>query len=130
MKKILLLLFLSSFFLTSCMENYSNGERIGFVTKFSQKGVIWKSWEGHLNLSQTGMNTAGEGFDFSLDNDINDANLVAAIDSAAENGWKVKLIYHETLGKNWFSNRGDTDRFVTICEVLDRNPLDGILNKN
>ena len=26
-------------------ENYSQGERIGFITKFSFKGRFWKSWE-------------------------------------------------------------------------------------
>lgn len=32
-----------------CGEGYSDGERTGIVTKFSRKGLVWKSWEGELN---------------------------------------------------------------------------------
>lgn len=60
-------------------------------------------------------------FDFSIDNDNEPDGLVKTIDSAAQYGWKVKLIYHETCGKNWFSNRGETDHFVQKCEVLEKN---------
>ncbi len=116
-----LLLILS---LNSCTtENYSNGDRIGMVTKFSKCGYFWKSWEGHLNLTQTGMNTSGEPFEFSIDNDREDQNVINIIDSAARNGWKVKLTYHETLMKNWFSNRGETNHFITKVEVLEKNPV-------
>lgn len=44
--------------LTSCIEHLSDGERVGTVTKFSKAGVIWDSWDGHLNITQTGMNSA------------------------------------------------------------------------
>ncbi len=55
--------------LSSCSsENYSNGERIGVITQFSRTGIFWKSWEGHLNATQTGMNSSVP-FDFSIDND-------------------------------------------------------------
>jgi hypothetical protein len=108
----------------SCSENYSNGERVGLVTQFSHKGLVWKSWEGNLNLTQTGMNSSGsEPFKFSLDNDKEDSTVRKKIDSAANLGWKVKLVYHETFGKNWFSNRGSTDHFITDCIVLDKNPV-------
>ena len=103
-------------------ETYSEGERIGFLTKFSRKGRIWKSWEGELNLTQTGMNTSSL-FDFSIDNDKDDAKVIALIDSAVTNGWKVKLKYHETFAKNWFNNRGETSHFVEAIDVLDRTPM-------
>lgn len=116
--------------LSSCTENYSNGERIGMITKFSQKGLLWDSWEGTLNTTQTGMNSA-QPFEFSVDNDVNDPKVIATLDSAATNGWKVKIKYHQTFGKNWFGNRGDTDYFVKEVEVLDKDPLGNILgNKN
>jgi hypothetical protein len=108
--------------MTSCSENYSNGERVGMITKFTEKGLIWKSHEGHLNATQTGMNSA-EGFDFSVDNDKNDPVVIATLDSAANLGWKVKLDYHEVSGFNWFGNRGETDYFVNKVDVLDRNPM-------
>jgi|ERR1035437_299191 hypothetical protein len=108
----------------ACSENYSNGERIGMVTQFSKKGVIWKTREGQLNITQTGMNSSSTTpFDFSIDNDNEDLKVVALIDSAVNLGWKVKLIYHETIGKNWFSNRGNTDHFITGVEIIDRTPM-------
>jgi len=106
--------------LTSCSENYSNGERIGVITQFSNSGVMFKSHEGHLNVTQTGMNSSVP-FDFSINNDHEDEALIKTIDSAAQYGWKVKLVYHETFGKNLLSNRGDTDHFITKCEVLEKN---------
>ena len=103
-------------------ENYSEGERIGFITKFSKKGRFWKSWEGELNLTQTGMNTSSV-FQFSLDNDMQQNDVVSLIDSAANNGWKVKLNYHETSFKNLFDNRGETNYFITNMTILDKHPL-------
>jgi hypothetical protein len=125
MKKILGVILLA-LVLGSCTENYSNGERIGMLTKFSQKGLVWSSWEGTLNTTQTGMNSAAP-FEFSVDNDVNDPKVIATLDSAATQGWKVKIKYHETFGKNWFSNRGETNYFVKEVEVLDKNPLGNLL---
>lgn len=123
MKKLLFLsLILAG---TACVsENYSNGERIGLVTQFSQSGIIWKSWEGHLNLTQTGMNSSSSTpFDFSIDNDHEDSTVIKSIKYAADSGWKVKLTYHETFNKNWWNNRGETDHFITKVEVLDKSPV-------
>jgi len=119
-KQFLLAIASASLMLTSCSENYSNGERIGVITQFSETGLIWKSWEGHLNVTQTGMNSSVP-FDFSIDNDNPNQEVINTLDSAAQHGWKVKLIYHETAGKNLFTNRGETDHFVTKVEVLEKN---------
>lgn len=121
MKKVASILMLVAIVaLCSCSENYSNGERIGVITQFSKTGVIWKSHEGHLNVTQTGMNSSVP-FDFSIDNDNEPEGVVDVLDSAAQHGWKVKLIYHETMGKNWWGNRGHTSHFVTHVEVLEKN---------
>ena len=120
--KLVVASILAAVLMTSCSENYSNGERIGLVTQFSQTGIIWKSWEGHLNMTQSGMNSSLP-FDFSIDNDKEDPNVISKIDSAANFGWKVKIVYHETAGYNWFANRGETNHFVNSVEVLDRNPI-------
>ena len=120
MKKTMIALVSALVILTSCSENYSNGERIGVITQFSETGLIFKSWEGHLNVTQTGMNSSVP-FDFSIDNDKPDHRIITTLDSAAQHGWKVKLVYHETLGFNWFKNRGLTDHFINKVEVLERN---------
>lgn len=120
--------------LISCKEHFSDGERVGTVTKFSKAGVIWDSWDGHLNITQTGMNSAGEPFAFSLDNDRDDQDsIVKLLTEAQLKGWKVKLLYHQVWGfKNIFSNRGESDYFVDGVEILDKNfskPLE-IINNN
>jgi hypothetical protein len=120
MKKYILILL--ALLLVSCSENYSNGERIGLVTQFSETGMVWKSWEGHLNMTQTGMNSSTP-FDFSLDNDKNNEAVSALVDSAAKFGWKVKLVYHEVKGWNMLQNRGETNHFINSVEVLDRTPI-------
>lgn len=114
--------------LTACKENYSNGEKVGNLVEFTQKGVIWDSWEGRLNLTQTGMNTSGEPFSFSFDRDRHDQDsLIALMKQAQVEGWKLKIKYHEVWGlKNVLQNRGETDYFVDDVRVLDRdfaNPL-------
>ena len=119
-KKVSISIWLSLLLLSGCSENYSNGERIGVITQFSETGLVWKSWEGHLNVTQTGMNSSVP-FDFSIDNDHPDQQIITMLDSAAQYGWKVKLVYHETAGKNIFKNRGETDHFITKVEVLERN---------
>ncbi len=101
-------------------ENYSNGKIEGTVTNFKEQGSWFKTWEGHLNVTQTGMNSA-QGMDFSIDRDNKPAGLVERIDSASRLGWKVELVYHEVRGYNWFENRGHTNVFVTECVVQDRN---------
>lgn len=119
MKKYFLLIF-GAALLSSCSENYSNGERIGVITQFSETGLIWKSWEGHLNVTQTGMNSSVP-FDFSIDNDNPNQYVIKTLEEAAQYGWKVKLIYHETFGWNWLNNRGETSHFITKVEVLEKN---------
>lgn len=126
MKKLLFsLMACAAIGLTSCVENKSNGERIGLITQFSTTGYFWKTWEGHLNLTQTGMNSSSAvPFDFSVDGDKMDQSIVDVIGSAAEHGWKVKLVYHEVGGlSNFFFTRGETDHFITSVEVLDKTPI-------
>jgi len=126
MKKTILFLLIGvmTLLMSSCKENYSKGERIGFLPKFSQKGVWWPSWEGELNLTQTGMNTSST-FQFSIDNDNENPELIETLKKAADSNWKIKVSYHEVWGlKNIFSNRGHTDDFVTKVEILDKTPMD------
>ena len=119
--------------LTSCKEHFSDGERVGTVTRFSNAGVFWDSWDGDLNLTQTGMNSAGEPFAFSFDNDRSDQDsLINLVNDAQRNGWKIKIIYHQVWGmKNVFDNRGESDYFVDDVVVLDKSfskPLGNILS--
>ena len=123
---------------SSCKEDYSVGEKVGNLIEFTQKGVIWDSWEGRMNMTQTGMNTSGEPFSFSFDNDRNDdahqQQLIELMKQAQVEGWKIKVRYHEVWGaKNVLCNRGETDYFIDSVEVLDRDfakPLKNLGNQN
>lgn len=76
-----------------------------------------------MNMTQTGMNTSGEPFSFSFDNDRNDQDsLIKLLYQAQAEGWKVKIKYHEVWGMtNVWGNRGDTDYFVDDVTVLDKD---------
>lgn len=121
--KTFIFLFLSLFLFAGCKEHYSDGERVGTITKFSKAGVIWDSWDGLLNVTQTGMNSSGDPFVFSFDNDRDDQQaLIDTILRAQVEGWKVKIKYHQVWGlKNLFKNRGESNYFVDDIEILDRN---------
>ena len=100
MKKIWVVPLLAVMLFSSCKERYSEGEKVGNLIEFTRKGVIWDSWEGRLNMTQTGMNTSGEPFSFSFD----------------------KIKYHEVWGfLNIFANRGETDYFVDDVYVIDKD---------
>lgn len=116
--------------LSSCKEHFSDGERVGTVTKFSQAGVFWDSWDGELNLTQTGMNSAGEPFAFSFDNDREDQDsLINLVNEAQRNGWKIKIVYHQVWGmKNLCNNRGESDYFVDDVIVLDKKFAKPLMN--
>lgn len=130
MKKIIGIVccLISAICISSCKENYSNGEKVGNLIEFTSKGVFWDSWEGRMNMTQTGMNTSGEPFSFSFDNDRHDQDsLINLMKQAQVEGWKLKIRYHEVWGlRNCFYNRGETDYFVDDVTVLDKdfaNPL-------
>jgi len=73
-----------------CNDSYSVGKRQGQVVKFSQKGVIWKSWEGALQLG--GQTTVAAGvWDFSA----TDEAVIKKLQMAYEAGRPVSLLYHQ-----------------------------------
>lgn len=104
--------------LFSCTNNYSEGERVGIITKFSNKGLMFKSWEGDLkvapNISNGGMVGQYEDFYFSVDNDniIKCETSADSINQFMKQGVAVILIYQQSRGMNWWGNRGDTQYFI------------------
>ena len=121
--KTILVLLLSVVLFTSCSENYGHAERTGTITKFGRSGLIFDSWEGELHVTQTGMNSTMNDFEFSIDNNVESQrqNVINTLDSAAKLAWKVRLMYHEVKMKNITSSRGDTNFFVDSVQVVDRN---------
>lgn len=104
--------------IASCTNNYSEGERVGIITKFSHKGLMFKSWEGDLkiapNIGNSGMVGQYEDFFFSIDNDntIICSTSTDSINEYMKEGIPVVITYQEVAGRNWWSNRGATDYFI------------------
>ena len=56
---ILFIVFLSVLSFASIPYTYSDGVKTGSITKFTKRGLIFKTWEGQLNLG--GMTSDGDG---------------------------------------------------------------------
>ena len=106
---------------------YSEGDRVGVVTKFSNKGMMIKSWEGELNMggfknvSSTDadgntINSVGANvFEFS----VRDEGVVSQIKEAMESGKRVELHYLERL---WTPYDQSTAYEITAVKMLDNKP--------
>jgi hypothetical protein len=75
-----------------CDRGYSEGDRAGVVVKFSKKGLIWKTWEGEMNLGgmrQSGTDTVVNTWGFSV---MHDAD-VQAVKAALASGKPITIHY-------------------------------------
>jgi hypothetical protein len=83
------------------MPHYSEGTRSGTVTKLSNKGIIWKSWEGSLNQGGTKNVTDANGSSQvvanAIDFNVEDPALVKELQAAMASGARVELHYHQWL---------------------------------
>jgi hypothetical protein len=91
--------------------SYSNGERAGYVQKFSQKGWICKTWEGELTLVAI-PGSVPEKFLFS----VRDDRVAGEINSSM--GKKVSLSYEQHKGVPT-SCFGETEYFISKVKVLE-----------
>lgn len=87
--------------------NYSEGVRAGKLVKFSNKGVLFKTWEGEISQGVSDSQT----FVFSVE----DKEKQVIEDLKAYQGKFVKLNYFERFKKLiWL---GDTKYFITEVEL-------------
>lgn len=89
---------------------YSEGERAGYVQKFSQKGWVCKTWEGEI-AQQSMPGTAPQIFPFTVKSD----SVAQAI--TALMGSRVAIHYKEHRGVPG-SCFGDTPYFVTSVKPV------------
>lgn len=92
--------------------SYSDGDRVGYVQKFSHKGWICRTWEGELAMTPV-PGAAPEIFTFT----VRDANVVKQIHDAE--GKKVALHYKEKKGIP-SSCFGDTRYFISEMRLLNQ----------
>ncbi len=89
--------------------SYSEGERAGYLQKFSKRGWLCKTWEGEILLSSM-PGAIPEKFEFTVRDDV----LAAQLGAAA--GKRVVLTYaqHKGVPSRCF---GDSEYFVERVTV-------------
>ena len=114
---LMLLLFLVAAFWYISTGYFSSGERAGTVSKLSERGYVFKTYEGVLNeggySGETGTLTPRY-WDFSAIED----SVVVKLREALSTGERVTLMYQEKFVK--FPWNGDTKYFITNVIFLPR----------
>jgi hypothetical protein len=90
--------------------NYSDGERAGYVQKFSRKGWVCKTWEGELAMVNL-PGTMPQIFNFS----VRDATVASQLNKTL--GQRVRLHYEQHKGVPT-ACFGETEYFVTQVEPV------------
>lgn len=94
---------------------YSQGDRVGHLVKISEKGLLFKTYEGELNLG--GLNTANN----TVGNylwlfSVPAGNSQIYNDLASYQGKEVKLHYKQRLYS--FPWQGDTNYYVDKVDLV------------
>jgi hypothetical protein len=113
---VLLLVALGALYVWATLRfSYSDGERAGYVQKFSRKGWICKTWEGELAMVNL-PGTLPQVFPFT----VRDAAVAASIDRTM--GQRVAIHYeqHKGVPSRCF---GETEYFVTGVRPVQSPPL-------
>jgi hypothetical protein len=92
---------------------YERGTMSGKIFRISEKGFIFKTWEGKLNLETfgalKGVSPIAETFDFSVER--KNKEVIRKLEEASLKGERVSLQYIKRF--NVFFWRGNTKYFVT-----------------
>lgn len=95
---------------------YSEGIRSGVVIKGSKKGILFKTYEGQLNLLTFGasknQNMVAETFDFSVP--TRETEVIKTLEEVSLSGERVSLHYVEKFVT--FPWRGDTKYLIVRVE--------------
>lgn len=96
--------------------SYEKGTMAGKILRVSEKGMIFKTMEGKINLETfgalKGVSPIAESFDFSIESDQQE--LINELQEAALSGERVNLHFVKRYMK--FPWRGDTKYFATSLE--------------
>jgi len=102
---------------------FEEGVMAGRVIRVSQKGVVFKTFEGKINLGTfgalKGVNPIAESFDFSVDSD--EEEVIQQLQAVALSGENVNLHFVKRyIAVPW---RGDTKYFAVKVERINGAPL-------
>jgi len=97
---------------------YETGVMAGKVLRVTQKGVIFKTYEGKLNLETfgalKGASPIAESFDFSVEGDQKE--VIKDLEQVALSGERVNLHFVKRYAT--FAWRGDTKYFIERVERI------------
>jgi hypothetical protein len=112
---VVLGLLIAVYFWAALSWSYSEGERAGWIQKFSKKGWLCKTWEGEIALVSLPGSTP-EKFFFTVWDDTVAAEISKVM------GKRVSLHYEEKVGLPT-SCFGDTRYYVSHVTLVDEIPL-------
>lgn len=95
--------------------SYSDGERAGYLQKFSRKGWLCKTWEGEMLLSSM-PGAIPERFTFT----VRDDGVVKQLQSAIGQRVQVSYEQHKGIPTTCF---GETEYFVKSAKTGPVNPV-------
>ena len=119
MKKILVVLVLIVVGVLSFMYlgTYSEGTQAGKIMKISKKGLIFKTWEGRLDMETMGATDRSQlgtkVFEFSIESDNED--LLERLRAAQLTGERVNLKFEQKYFKYFWN--GETKYFAIGLET-------------
>jgi hypothetical protein len=120
---IIVLLVLIGLFTLLYFGIYDEGVRAGNVVRVSKKGVVFKTYEGQLNLQSfgalKGASPFAETFDFSVEKSKPD--VIRELEAVALSGERVNLHYIKRY--NVFPWRGETKYFIVSVEREGERPF-------
>jgi hypothetical protein len=120
---IILLVVVTGIFIFFYFGIYDEGVRAGNVVRVSKKGIIFKTYEGQLNLQSfgalKGTTPFAETFDFSVEN--NKPDVIRDLEAVALSGERVNLHYIKRY--NVFPWRGETKYFIVSVERAEEKPV-------
>ena len=97
---------------------YEDGVMAGKILRISEKGVMFKTYEGKINLETFGalrdVSPIAEAFDFSVEK--SDQDLIKELEVVALSGERVNLYFVKRYMA--FPWRGETKYFATRVERL------------
>ncbi len=77
------------------VRDYSEGVRSGVVYKISKRGLIWKSYEGEMNLGGMSADANGQMTANTFRFSVRDDALIKKIEEASTSGKRVTLHYDQ-----------------------------------
>jgi len=122
MKKFLaiLVVVLIAVFAFLYFGSYSSGTQAGVVMKIQKKGIIFKTWEGRLDMGTVGKSKSSELgtkiFEFSINS--SDTDLIKKLEEVQLSGERVNLGFEQKY--MFFPWQGETKYFATSVQASEK----------